>query len=173
MKYSAGYDFSAENNKQIIFGTQDSRRHENTCCNPWVSHYTTIKSWSTGYFSAEANNKQAASGQWVGLDPNINGYGPSNRYYITTGQWYTVEVRRRLNDAGQDNGIFEMWVNGAKITEYNNVRFRVPWDGTFGADYGYGTNFLMLSHYIVNPAPQDQNMYWDDVRISGSFIPFD
>ena len=33
--YSPGFDWSAENNKQMIIGTDDSLRHPDVCCNPW------------------------------------------------------------------------------------------------------------------------------------------
>ena len=29
------------------------------------------------------------------------------------GQWYCVEAHVKLNDAGQSNGVFELWINGA------------------------------------------------------------
>lgn len=162
--YSNGFDFSS-GAKQLIIGTQDSRRHDNACCNPWVSHYIFTATYG-GAFQADGNNKQAASGQWFGLDPNVNGYSQSNLYLIQTGRWYTVEVRMRLNDSGQDNGIFQMWVDDVLVSDYRSVRFRIPWDGTFGDDFTYGTNFVLMSNYIETAATQNQQVYYDDVKIS-------
>lgn len=175
--YSPGYDWSAGNNKQMIIGTDDGIRHDNICCNPWVSHYITLSAGGTGtqgYFDVEGNNKHNPSvgHNWFDLDPNINGFDQNNRYYIQTGRWYTVEIRRRLNDSGQSNGIFEMWIDGQKVAEYNNVLYRVPLDGAYGADFNYGTNFVMLSTYINNPAPKEQSMYYDDAILSSTYIGF-
>jgi len=172
--YPPGYDWSAGNNKQMIIGTDDGIRHDNICCNPWVSHYITLLAGGTGtqgYFNAEGNNKRNPSDghNWFGLSPNINGF-EQNRYYIQTGRWYTIEVRRRLNDSGQSNGIFEMWIDGQKVAEHNNVVYRVPWDDTYGADFNYGTNFVMLTAYIDNPAPKEQSMYYDDITFSSTYI---
>lgn len=171
--YSLGYDWSAGNNKIMIIGTQDDRNHDNVCCNPWVSHYITILAGNAGprgFFDAEGNNKISASGQWFGLSPNINGYDSLNRYFINPGRWYTIEVHKRLNDVGMNNGIFEVWINGLKVAEYFTVTYRVPWDGTYGTNFAYGTNFVMLTTYINNPAPRDQDIYYDDVKFSTTYI---
>jgi hypothetical protein len=172
IRYSPGFDF-ARGIKQLIIGTQDSRRHDNTCCNPWVSHYFFTIVTSEGVLGAERNHKYPPAGQWLGLYPNANGYGPSNLFYMQPGRWYTIEVRRRLNDAGVNNGIFEMWVDGELISDYPNVTWRVPWDGTYGDDFARGTNFVMISNHISDPSPREQSVYYDDFKISTSFIPFD
>lgn len=171
--YSLGYDWSAGNNKIMIIGTQDNRSHGNVCCNPWVSHYITILAGNIGqrgFLNAEGNNKKSVSGQWFGLSPNVNGYNSNNKYYIDTDKWYTIEVHKRLNDIGENNGIFEMWVDGLKIAEYYDVVYRIPWDGAYGANFDYGTNFVMLTTYINNPAPKNQDIYYDDVKFSTTYI---
>lgn len=173
LRYSPGYDWSAGNNKIVIIGTQDDRTHGNACCNPWVSHYITLLAGNIGtrgFFNAEGNNKRSTSGQWFGLSPNINGYSSSNQFFIEPGKWYTIEIHKRLNDEGQSNGIFEMWIEGLKVTGYFNVLYRVPWDGSYGSNLFYGTNFMMFTTYINNPAPQDQDMYYDDVKIGTTYI---
>src|SRR5690606_7151418 len=100
--YSPGFDLAQGMPKQLIIGTEDSRRHDNVCCNPWVSHYLTIVPPHTGRgdMVAEINNKRAASGQWIGLIQNRSGYSRSNLFVTQPGRWYTMEVRRRLNDPG-------------------------------------------------------------------------
>ena len=173
LHYSSGYDWSAGNNKQMIIGTDDGVRHDNTCCNPWVAHYITLYAGGTGhngFFAVEGNNKRAASGQWFDLSPNYNGYSNNNRFYISSDQWYTIEIHRQLNNAGVSNGLFEMWIDGLKVAEYTNITYRVPDDGEFGADFDYGTNFIMLSTYIDGPAPQEQQMSYDDIIISSQYI---
>lgn len=156
--YAPGFDFAAEP-KQMILGTQDARRHDNACCNPWTAHYMTVFVSAQGQILAEGNNKQAASGQWLNL-------GPFVPVTLTTGRPYVVEVRRRLNDFGQDNGIFQMWVDGVLIADRTNVRWRTAWDGTFGSDAS-GTNFLMVSDYFNGGARSvSQQIAYDDITIS-------
>ena len=166
-------DFDASKvHKQLIIGTEDDRRHDNVCCNPWVSSYITIypAHASRGTLIAEANNKQSASGQWVGFYQNSSGYNSGNLFRMQPAQWYTVEIRRRLNDSGVDNGIFQLWINGALISEHVNVRFRVPWNGTVGSNFNYGTNFAMISDYASAAMSQDEHIYYDDIKFSTAYI---
>jgi hypothetical protein len=166
--YSPGFDFSLRP-KQFIIGTQDDRRHDDPCCNPWVADYITTESYD-GFFGTELNNKRAASGQWWGLNPNMNGYStPSNEFRIQTGRWYTLEFRRRLNTA-QNNGIFQMWVDGVQVADYQDVPYRIPWNGSYGTNYNYGTNFVMISNYIARAPAQTQYVYFDDVKFSDTYI---
>jgi hypothetical protein len=171
--YSPGFNVTS-GYKQFIIGTQDDRRHDNACCNPSMANYmfTVIYSVPGGFakISAEGNNKQAASGQWMTYTQNASGYSTSNLFRLQTGRWYTVEVRRRLNDPNEDNGIFQMWVDGTLISDHRSVRFRTPWNGTFGTNFQYGTNLVMLSDYAATALPQDQSIYYDDVIFSTSYI---
>jgi len=173
LRYSEGYDFSAGNNKIMIIGTEDDRRHDAICCNPWVASYNTLyiaNSGSSGSFNVEGNNKRAPTGQWYGLSPNRSGYGNTNPFITETGRWYTIEVHIRLNDLNQSNGIFEMWIDGIKISEYTNVTYRIPWDGTVGSNFNYGVNFVMLSSYLNSGSPQAQDIFYDDIKISTTHI---
>jgi hypothetical protein len=173
LRYSEGYNFSAGNNKIMIIGTEDDRRHDAICCNPWVASYITLligNSGSSGFFTVEGNNKRAPTGQWFGLNPNRAGYSNTNRFATETGRWYTIEVHIRLNDPNQSNGMFEMWIDGVKVSEYSNVLYRIPWDGTAGSNFNYGVNFAMLSHYIDSGAPQAQDIYYDDIKINTQYI---
>jgi hypothetical protein len=120
--------------------------------------------------AAEVNAKQATSGQFVGLPQNQGGYGSSNPYVTEAGRWYTVEVRRRLNDSGSSNGIFQMWMDGVLISEHTNVLYRVPLNGSFGSNMTYGTNFAMISDYMASGSTRDQSIYYDDVKFSTTYI---
>lgn len=170
--YSPNFDLTNDRPKQLIIGTEDERRHDATCCNPWVSHYVMIyppgPTW--GITVAEANAKQATSGQFAGMVQNRSGYSSSNPFVTQPGRWYTVEVRRRLNDPGVRNGIYQEWVDGVLIAEYTNVLYRVPWDGTFGSNMTYGTNFVMISDYMSTGSTRDQGIYYDDLMFSTSYI---
>lgn len=173
LRYSDGYDFSAGNNKIMIIGTQDSRRHDAICCNPWVSHYITLFANATGsdaFFNVEGNNKRAPSGQWFGLTPNLLGPTQPSGVFIERNRWYIVEVHMRTNTDTNPNGMFEMWIDGTQVTRRTDVLHRIPWDGTAGTDPTYGINFVMLSHYINSGAPRAQDMFYDDVILSTTYI---
>jgi len=122
--------------------------------------------------NAEANNKQAPSGQWIGFNQNASGYNSANRFRMQLGRWYTVEVRRRLNDSGVDNGIFQMWIDGTLLMDHRTVRFRTPWNGTVGSNFTYGTNFVMISEWIFGDggSTRDESVYYDDIKISTTYI---
>jgi hypothetical protein len=170
--YSAGFDMGT-GYKQLIIGTQDDRRHDDPCCNPWVAHYLTIYPAHPNMrgLLAEANNKQtAAPGQWVGFTQNASGYSQANQFVMQTGRFYTVEVRRRLNDLGSDNGIFQMWVDGVLLSDYRNVRYRVRYNGTYGSNDPWGTNFVMISDYSSTAPTRNQSIYYDDVKFSTTYI---
>lgn len=170
IRYSDGYDFSAGNNKIMIIGTQDSRRHDTICCNPWVANYITLYANATGsdaFFNVEGNNKRAPSGQWFGLSPNLLGPAQPN---IERSKWYTLEVHIGTNTDGASNGIFEMWIDGVQVANRGNVVYRIPWDGSVGTDPTYGINFVMLSQYINSGAPRAQDIFYDDIILSTTYI---
>src|SRR5690606_12747093 len=52
------------------------------------------------------------------------------------GEWYSVEARVKLNDPGQSNGIFQIWIDD--VLEMN--RTDVNWIGSYviGPEAGYG-----------------------------------
>jgi hypothetical protein len=168
--YSPGFDV-ANIDKQLIIGTQDDRRHDNACCNPWVANYVTIfPVVGTRDQVAIVNNKQASSGQWINMSQNASGYGRGNRFTTQPGRWYTVEVRRRMNDSGVDNGIFQMWIDGTLLADYRTVRYRTPWNGSYGSNFSFGTNFAMISDYTEWPVDTDGSIYYDDVKFSTTYI---
>ncbi|HET9986317.1 MAG TPA: Ig-like domain-containing protein [Longimicrobiales bacterium] len=75
------------------------------------------------------------------------------------GQWYCVESHVRLNDAGQSNGVFEFWVNGALEARSANLN----WLGSFSA---YGINSILLENYWNTGAPQPEERYFDNFVVS-------
>ena len=167
--YSPGFRFDT-NYKQFEIGTQDNFDQTAVCCNPWVANYTTIYVSSGGAQLVEGNNKGTSTPQWIGYAQNQGGYSSSNRFTLTSGRWYTIEVRRRLNDANVSNGILQMWVDGTLIMDYRNVLFRVPRNGSFGANFTYGTNWVMISDYALQGVSQNQSIYYDDVKLSTTYI---
>jgi hypothetical protein len=50
------------------------------------------------------------------------------------------------------------------------VLFRVPRNGSFGANFTYGTNWVMISDYALQGVSQNQSIYYDDVKLSTTYI---
>jgi len=75
------------------------------------------------------------------------------------GQWYCVEARTRLNDAGQSNGVFQLWINGTLEAE----RTGLNWVGAFNA---YGINGLFFENYWNVGSPVAQERYFDNIVVS-------
>ena len=75
------------------------------------------------------------------------------------GRWVCVEAHVRLNDPGESNGVFELWVDGnaeASRTELN-------WVGAFSA---YGINALFIENYRNDASPAEQSRFLDNFVVS-------
>src|SRR5690606_29340045 len=93
--------------------------------------------------------------RWLG---KVNGSTPifaSGR----TGQWYCVEARMRLNDAGSSNGVLEVWLDGALEARAANLNF-------LGAFRDYGINAVMIENYWNDGSPAAQERYIDNLVVS-------
>ncbi len=79
------------------------------------------------------------------------------------GQWQCVEARVRLNDAGQANGIFELWVND----KLDVRRTDLNWVGSYNA---YGINAVFLENYWNAGTRVEQERYLDNFVVSTARI---
>jgi hypothetical protein len=75
------------------------------------------------------------------------------------GQWYCVEAYVKLNDAGQSNGLFRLWINGALEAQ----RSGLDWIGAFSA---YGINAVFFENFWNAGSPQVQERYFDNIVVS-------
>jgi len=75
------------------------------------------------------------------------------------GSWYCIETHVRLNDAGQSNGVFEMWINGALEARKSALN----WLGNYAA---YGLNALFIENFWNNGSPATQDRYMDRLIVS-------
>lgn len=75
------------------------------------------------------------------------------------GRWYCIEAHIRLNDAGQSNGMFELWIDDWLEAR----RIDLNWVGRF-ADYGLNTVFF--ENYWNSGSPVAQDRYLDNVIVS-------
>ncbi|QNK60130.1 cadherin-like beta sandwich domain-containing protein [Paenibacillus sp. PAMC21692] len=84
------------------------------------------------------------------------------------GSWYAVETRVKLNDPGQSNGIFQIWIDDELQMSFTDLN----WIGSYqiGPGKGYGLNWLALENYWNIGSPQDQERYFDNFVVSRSKI---
>ena len=75
------------------------------------------------------------------------------------GEWYCVEAHVRLNDAGQSNGAFELWIDD----ELEAQRSGLNWLGAYDA---YGINAIFFENYWNAGSPQAQERYFDNIVVS-------
>lgn len=82
-------------------------------------------------------------------------YGGSN----SDESWHYVETHVKLNTAGSNDGIFQMWIDGTLIID-NQSLAHIPADGTATAFTGFG---LKVNHDYFSPAGW---MDVDDIAIA-------
>lgn len=75
------------------------------------------------------------------------------------GAWQCVEARARLNDPGEADGVFELWIDGALEAR----RTGLNWVGSFDA---YGINAVFLENYWDEGSPKAQERYLDNFVVS-------
>ena len=75
------------------------------------------------------------------------------------GQWHCVETHMKLNDAGQSNGVQELWINGNLEAQKTNLN----WVGSYD---DYGINAIFLENYWNAGSPTIQERYFDNFVVS-------
>lgn len=75
------------------------------------------------------------------------------------GVWRCIEAHVRLNDAGQSNGLFELWIDDQPEAQRTGMNFL----GSFSA---YGLNAVFLENYWNGGAPAAQERYLDNFVVS-------
>ncbi|MEW6750539.1 MAG: hypothetical protein AB1505_06125 [Candidatus Latescibacterota bacterium] len=73
-------------------------------------------------------------------------------------EWHCIEAHMELNDLGQSNGIFELWIDG----QLEASRSGLNWLGSYSA---YGINAVFLeNHWSASPAVLER--YFDNFVVS-------
>lgn len=78
-------------------------------------------------------------------------------------KWYRITQHLKMNDADKFNGIMEVWVNGKKVVENTNVRYRL-------APLGDIDSFYFSTFHGGNTADwapkNDSYCFYDDFRVT-------
>ncbi len=96
--------------------------------------------------------------------PNLRWLGiarASNPIFDSTsvGSWYCIEIRARLNTPGNDDGEFELWIDGVEEASARGL----DWMGDYS---DFGLNAIFLENYWDDGAPREQRRYFDHFVVS-------
>jgi hypothetical protein len=75
------------------------------------------------------------------------------------GEWHCVEAHIRLNDAGQSNGVFDLWIGDALEAQRGGLNF-------LGGYNAFGLNAIFLENYWNAGAPAAQERVLDRFVVS-------
>lgn len=79
------------------------------------------------------------------------------------GEWVCIETRVKLNDAGQSNGSFEIYINDTLEASKQNMDWVGAWDN-------YAVNAIMFGSYWGGGSPVTQERYMDALVVSKARI---
>ena len=83
---------------------------------------------------------------------------------LENNRWYCIEQYVKMNTPRQKNGVVRAWIDGRRVFEKTDVRFRhVP-------DIRIEKVWLNVYHGGVLPAPRDMSLYIDNLVIARQYI---
>lgn len=97
--------------------------------------------------------------RWLGFKRgDIDMFSTAN-----SGKWYCIEAHAKLNTPGQNDGIFEFWINDT----LQNGTYDLNWHGDWNDDpENFGINAIFVENYWNAGSPVDQERYMDNFVIS-------
>ncbi len=115
-----------------------------------------------------------SSGRYVGLSarafttPVKNAYktGSGSYFKFRTGVWSTIEIRYKMNTAGVNNGVFQVWVDGKLVTNLDDVQYRQSGHEALAINQYFATAF----YGGPDLSPRANHLYFDDMVISKSYV---
>lgn len=78
-------------------------------------------------------------------------------------QWFCIEAHAKLNTAGSQNGVFELWIDNVLQAQKTTLNWVGSW-----ADYGI--NAVLFENYWNGGAPGPRTRYIDNIVISTTRI---
>jgi hypothetical protein len=143
-KYSSGFRWNTITNKMVYVLTGTTSADVNFTV--MTHHYNTSMSTATQHPSDSSLNQT---------------FKPSSPT-ISTGVWYKAVLRAKMNTAGQNDGIYQLWINDVLVTNQSNVLYRRAGQSAlnfiafrFDPVYGGGPEAI----------PSEQYLYVDGVRV--------
>ncbi len=159
-EFDSYFDPSAEINVSNGGGTKLTILISNQ---DWTSIYAQPLAYSPFYLTLYADPKFNVWGEihrktvtpdvWQELPQNMGTNSP-----LALGKWQHIKVHAQLNTPGNNDGVLEMWINGAQTMEYTNVDFRDSYTMR-------GWNQFEITGFDNAPSSNTWNQYWDNINI--------
>jgi len=109
-----------------------------------------------GSYAYHADIEDSAGDNWAW------GEGPAG--VLENNRWYCIEQYVKMNTPRQKNGVVRAWIDGHRVFEKTDVRFRhVP-------DIKIEKVWLNVYHGGVLPAPRDMSLYIDNLVVARQYI---
>ncbi len=81
----------------------------------------------------------------------------------TAGKWFSIEAHVKLNTPGQQDGVFEFWIDDVLQGRTTNMN----WHGDWNSDpKNFKLNGVFFENYWNQGSVQDQERYLDNIVIS-------
>jgi hypothetical protein len=93
--------------------------------------------------------------RWLGVARSVTPIFDSSH----VGRWYCIEAHARLDDAGQANGVFELWIDDWLEARRTNLNW-------VGQVTNYGLNAVFFENYWNAGSPAAQSRYMDNIVVS-------
>jgi len=92
------------------------------------------------------------------------GWGLSGGASLEKNRWYCIEQYLKLNTPGKKDGVLQAWLDGRKVFEKGDLRFRTT------RDLKIEEVWFNFYHGGRAPSPRDQTLYIDNLVISREYI---
>ena len=80
-----------------------------------------------------------------------------------SGKWYCIEGHVKLNTPGENDGIFEFWINDTLQAGTYNLNWHGTWNNN---PDNYMINAVFFENYWNDGSPVEQERYFDNIVIS-------
>ncbi len=102
--------------------------------------------------------------RWLGFKHgNIEMFSTTN-----SGKWYCVVGHVKLNTPGEQDGIFEFWINDTLQASSTNLDWHSTWNNN---PDNMHINAIFFENYWNSGSPVEQERYFDNIVISTQAIP--
>ena len=140
----------------------------------WLRHNEGSKSWS---LILTTHSNGGSNLQLLLIDQSCSGQ-PFYQYYntgLSFNTWYSIEIEMQVNTLGQNNGFWNLWINGTPAnftgqggTGTTGIKFEQPCTNL----NSNGIDEVWIGQQLESPAGVrlDEYRYWDDVAVGDSYI---
>jgi hypothetical protein len=164
-KYVHRNDTGTNNNKFVRVWKGDQNDGNNGYSSYWIKGGASTTPDGGGSRLIE---EYGWNGSGVGTGPGSAPDAASIDDFITAaqlGKWTHFKVHVKAATTGQNNGVIEVWRDGAKLASSTNL----PWYPTNGQASAFNYGYLL--GWANSGFASETNVYIDDVRITTSSTP--